>query len=276
MTGPNDLGFFNTGTDPKLGFLENVRAVLGSEFTIYSALLGSTFVTMATHGTDQDMVQRMLTAPNYHRSRLALIASGLADLPITLGFLSIGLLLATYYQANPDQAVKDHPNNVFAYYIIHEMPPGARGLVIAGLMATAMGSLSTALNALATSFTEDFWRPYLAKDPKAEVGVRVVRWATVVFAVLLILVGICTAYVVLQSPNKARILPVVLGSFGYTYGCLLGIFLLAVLTKNRGSEVGNVHRHDLRVRLRGHTQRPSLGSLEHRARAMTVCMSVGK
>jgi Na+/proline symporter len=117
-----------------------VRKVLGTEYTVWAALVGSTFITMATHGTDQDMVQRMLTAKNAAKSRLALILSGLADLPIVLCFLTIGILLWAFYQKQE----MPHP---FAYYILHEMPSGVRGLMIAGVFATAMGSLSTALNA---------------------------------------------------------------------------------------------------------------------------------
>ena len=68
------------------------------EYTIFAGLIGSTFITMATHGTDQDMVQRMLTAVDIRRSRRSLILSGLADIPIALTFFSIGLLLWAYYQ----------------------------------------------------------------------------------------------------------------------------------------------------------------------------------
>ena len=72
------------------------------EYTIFAGLIGATFITMGTHGTDQDMVQRMLTAPDIRRSRRSLILSGLADIPIAFTFLSIGLLLWVYYQAHPD------------------------------------------------------------------------------------------------------------------------------------------------------------------------------
>ena len=78
--------------------MQNVRNVLGTEYTVWAALFGATFITMATNGTDQDLVQRMLTAKNATRSRLALIFSGLADLPIVLCFLSIGILLWAFYQ----------------------------------------------------------------------------------------------------------------------------------------------------------------------------------
>jgi SSS family solute:Na+ symporter len=220
-------------------WLGSIYGVLGNEYTIWAAILGSTFTTMATHGTDQDMVQRMLTAKNKARSRLALIMSGLADVPIAFGFLFIGVLLAVFYQLHPDPHLPVKNPEIFAYYILHRLPAGARGLLIAGVLATAMGSLSTALNALATSFTEDFWVPYFARSTRPEHVVRAVRGSTIVFAVLLAAVGTATAAVVVYSPH-ARIIPVVLGVFGYTYGSLLGVFLLGLTTKNRGNDLGNL------------------------------------
>ena len=236
---PGDLSIFATGVNPAQGVWANVRGILGSEYTIWAAILGSTFTTMATHGTDQDMVQRMLTAKNKARSRLALITSGLADVPIAFGFLFIGVLLAVFYKLHPDPHLPVKNPEIFAYYILHQLPAGARGLLIAGVLATAMGSLSTALNALATSFTEDFWVPYFARSTEPEHVVRAVRGSTVVFALLLAAVGTATAAVVVYSPH-ARIIPVVLGVFGYTYGSLLGVFLLGLTTKNRGSDRGNL------------------------------------
>jgi SSS family transporter len=239
LQGPHDWQVFDSGTDPTRGFVPNVWKVLGSEYTIWAALLGSTFTTMATHGTDQDMVQRMLTAKDHRKSRLALILSGVADIPVALGFLLIGVLLAAFYQLHPDPHLPTKNPEVFAYYILHQLPPGARGLLIAGVLATAMGSLSTALNALATSFTQDFWRPWFGRDAEPARVVRALRWSTVGFALLLALVGTITAAVVVYSPT-ARIIPIVLGIFGYTYGALLGIFLLGLTTKTRGSERGNL------------------------------------
>ena len=236
---PHDLQIFDAGIDHTKGVVANIYSILGSEYTIWAALLGSVFTTMATHGTDQDMVQRMLTAKNYHRSRLALVLSGVADIPIALGFLLIGVLLAVFYKLHPDPHLPVKNPEVFAYYILHQLPPGARGLLIAGVLATAMGSLSTALNALATSFTQDFWVPYFARGAGQREVVNAVRWSTVVFALLLALVGTITAAVVVYSPH-ARIIPVVLGIFGYTYGSLLGIFLLGLTTKTRGTDRGNL------------------------------------
>lgn len=235
---PGDLAFLDLGKDLG-GLWASVKGVLESEYTIWTALFGATFVTMATHGTDQDMVQRMLTAKNHRRSRLALILSGLADLPIVFAFLLIGILLWVFYQANPDPRLPAKNPHVFAWFILHEIPSGARGLLVAGILATAMGSLSTALNALATSFVKDWYLPFLRPDADGARAVRAVRWSTAGFAALLILIGVATAWAVIIIPGS-RIIPIVLGIFGYTYGSLLGIFLAGMLTRSRGSERGNL------------------------------------
>jgi len=112
-------------------------------------------------------------------------------------------------------------------------------LLAAGLFATAMGSLSTALNALATTFTKDWYLGYFRPAATSNEQFRMARWATVGFSILLALIGIGTAWVKLKNP-ELRIIPIVLGSFGYTYGSLLGVFLIGMLTKTRGTCAGNI------------------------------------
>src|SRR6184192_1594590 len=237
--GPFHLSdFITTGLDPAKHGWDKWKGMFAIEYTIFAGLIGSTFMTMSTHGTDQDMVQRMLTAPDVRRSRRSLIMSGLADIPIAFTFLTIGLLLWVYYQAHPDSTLPKTPNETFCHFILYEMPVGIRGLLIAGIFATAMGSLSTALNALATSFTRDWYEPYVNRNATTEQSLRAVRWATVGFSILMILVASSTSYFVIVRPN-VRIIPIVLGIYGYTYGSVLGIFLAGMLTKTRGNDHGN-------------------------------------
>ncbi|HEY0368586.1 MAG TPA: sodium:solute symporter [Chthoniobacterales bacterium] len=231
--------FINTGLDPNAHGWMKWKGMFEIEYTIFAGLIGSTFVTMATHGTDQDMVQRMLTAPDIRRSRRSLILSGLADIPIALTFLSIGLLLWTYYQAHPDPTLSKTPNETFCHFILYQMPVGLRGLLIAGIFATAMGSLSTALNALATSFTRDWYETYINPRSTQKDSLRAVRRATVAFSILMIIVASLTSYIVVIKP-QVRIIPIVLGIFGYTYGPLLGVFLCGMLTRQRGTNRGNI------------------------------------
>lgn len=231
LNGPKDFAIWDTGITPGIGFWANVRSILESEYTIWAALIGSTFTTMATHGTDQDMVQRMLTARNHQRSRLSLVLSGIADLPLVLCFLFVGMLLWVHYQ----QPHKDAP---FAFFIVNELPPGIRGILFAGIFATAMGSLSTALNALATSFTEDWYKTMIRPGATEEQTLRAARLSTIGFSLALVLIGGATAYA--KIVLHARIIPIVLGIFGYTYGSLLGVFLVGLLSRRRGSETGNL------------------------------------
>ena len=239
-----DAKVFDPGTQAGLGFWGNVKHVLEQEYTLWAAFLGSTFVTLATHGTDQDMVQRMLTARNTRQSAFATIVSGLVDVPIQLCVLSIGILLAVYYGANADPLLPRSaagmvvPNKAFPHFILTAMPGGLRGLVLAGVLATTMGSLSTALNSLATSYVRDFHFRWFG-EPETEAGrVRVFRFGTLLFAVLLISVGLATAWVSAMNP-KLRIIPIILGIFGYTYGSLLGVFLVGLFTRSRGNDAGN-------------------------------------
>jgi len=228
-----------TGLDPASHGWEKVKGMFETEYTIFAGLIASVFITMGTHGTDQDMVQRMLTAPDIRRSRRSLIFSGLADLPLAFTFLSIGLLLWVYYQAHPDPTLSKTPNETFCHFILYQMPVGLRGLLLAGIFATAMGSLSTALNALATSFTRDWYETYINRNATNDQSLRAVRWATVWFAILMIVVASTTSYLVIVHPD-VRIIPIVLSVFGYTYGSLLGVFLCGIFTKQRGNNFGNV------------------------------------
>src|SRR6266568_2148956 len=228
-----------TGLDPAKSGWDKWKGMFEIEYTIFAGLIGSTFITMATHGTDQDMVQRMLTAVDIRRSRRSLILSGLADIPIAFTFVSIGVLLWVFYQTHQDLVVPKTPNEIFCHYILYEMPIGLRGLLLAGIFATAMGSLSTALNALATSFTRDWYVTYIRPGANGVQSLRAVRWATVGFSILMIVVASTTSYFVIVLPN-VRIIPIVLGIYGYTYGSVLGIFLAGMLTKSRGNDRGNI------------------------------------
>ena len=237
LAGQN-LSMFQTGWDSAKPFGRALAGMLETEYTIFAAIIGITFFTMSTHGTDQDMVQRMLTAENTAKSRLSLIVSGFADIPVVLSFLTVGVLLWVRYQVHPDPSLPHEDNEVFAHYIVNEMPVGIRGLIVAGVFATMMGSTSAALNALATSFIKDFYQPYIRPAATDRQAVSAARWATSVFGGLMILVATGAAYTVLHT--HVTIIPLALGILGYSYGSLLGVFLLGVLTRTRGCDRANV------------------------------------
>ncbi|RYD46638.1 MAG: sodium:proline symporter [Verrucomicrobiaceae bacterium] len=251
---PTDLTFWKVRGDvpPTAEFVSKygsvwgeIKSVLESSYNLWAAFLGSLFVTLATHGTDQDMVQRMLTAKNKRQSAVATILSGIADIPVTYAVLTIGILLSVYYGhivSDPGLPMvngKPDSTTVFPYFVVDVMPGGLRGLVIAGVLATTMGSLGTAMNSLATSYSRDFHFRWFKTPDDEKKRVRVIKLSTVGFAIILIFVGLATAFVKAHNPSLS-IIPIILGSFGYTYGALLGVFIVALFTKRRGSEVGNI------------------------------------
>ncbi len=243
-------GYFITGFEPRfvtawqadhnissMNAWEYVKLILASDYTLFSALIGTTLGNMAAFGTDQDMVQRMLTAETHQKARRSLITAAFVDLPIAATFTFIGILLFVFYQQDP--TFKPIANSdVFGSYILNVMPVGIRGLVLAGVFATAMGSLSAALNSLATSATNDW---YLPRRPGRgeEHYVAVARFFTALFSVLMIMVAVGFAYAKVTSPD-VRIIPVVLGIAGFILGPMLGVFLIGMFTRNRGSDRGNV------------------------------------
>src|SRR5207245_7814867 len=239
LGGLSNIKIFQTGWNADLPFGPALKAMLEEPYTIFAAFIGSTLLTMATHGTDQDMVQRMLTAPDHRKSQLSLILSGVMDLPIAGAFLTVGILLSVYYSVVPGATLPAADNEIFGDYIVHQLPVVFRGLIVAGIFATVMGSTSAALNALATSFTKDFYLPYIRPGASDRQAIRAARISTAVFGILMILVATMAANAVLQDA-KLTIIPIAIGILGYTYGALRGVFLLGMLTRQRGSDGANV------------------------------------
>ena len=214
-----------------------VKLILASDYTLFSALIGATLGNMAAFGTDQDMVQRMLTAETHTKARRSLITAAFMDLPIASAFVFIGILLFVYYQQDPTfrpAATAD----VFGSYILNVMPVGIRGLVLAGIFATAMGSFSAALNALATGATNDWYLRWVRGRSEAHY-VKAARWFTVLFAAVMIVIAGAFAYAKVTHPDL-RIIPVVLGIAGFILGPMLGVFLIGMFTERRGSDGGNL------------------------------------
>jgi SSS family solute:Na+ symporter len=240
-------GYFLTGFEkvqPAMGWWDAVKILLENKYTLPAALIATTLHNMAVFGTDQDMVQRMLTAESYKKSRRSLITSALMDVPIAAAFTFIGVLLIAFYELRPElrplnAAGEVVVNNVFGQYILSVMPVVIRGFVLAGIFATAMGSLSAALNALATSATNDWYIPYLAPRRSDSHYVRAARFFTALFAALMIGIAVACAVVNVKFPHMT-IIPIALGVAGYVLGPMLGVFLLGMLTRRRGSDAGNM------------------------------------
>ena len=126
-------------------------------YTFWAGLIGGGFLSMASHGTDQLIVQRLLTCRDVRQSQRALIGSGVAVILQFALFLFVGLGLWAFFEGR----AFDSSDAIFASFIIDEMPAGLRGLLIAGVFAAAMSSLSSSINSLASATTYDFWRPLM-------------------------------------------------------------------------------------------------------------------
>src|SRR5438552_9415231 len=145
-------------------------------FTFWAGLVGGTFLTMASHGTDQLLVQRLLTCRNMRESQLALIFSGVVVFAQFALFLWIGLMLHAYYAVAPLPAMAS-TDEIFPAFIVRSLPHGIAGLVIAAIFAAAMSNLSGSLNSLASSTVLDFYQPLARRRSDASL-LRLSRWLT--------------------------------------------------------------------------------------------------
>ena len=189
-------------------------------------------------GTDQDLVQRMLTCRKVKDSQRALLLSALINIPVTILFLGLGAGLFVFYHIYPSEIVtqfvsESQTDKIFPYFIKTVLTPGIRGLLIAGLISASMSSLDSALNALASTAYIDIIKRYFRPDVQGLAAVKISRLLVVLFS--LILVGIAIIFAKTDS-----VLWLGFRIVGYTYGGLLGIFLLAVLTKKRGNDWANL------------------------------------
>ena len=210
---------------------------LNNPSSFVAGFLFGCFNTFAILGTDQDMVQRMLTCKNVKQSRKALIWTAVMNFPITLLFLSVGSALFAYYHTIPDTVVNTytamkHNDYIFPYFIKTVLGPGLRGLLIAGLLAAAMSSLDSALNALSSTVYVDIYKNYIRPRSDGSNAVKISRMFVIAFAVII-------AVLAIMFGNTKSILWFGFKIAGYTYGALLGIFLLAVFTKKRGHDIIN-------------------------------------
>ncbi|MBV9506045.1 MAG: sodium:solute symporter [Acidobacteriia bacterium] len=203
-------------------------AFLSRPYTFWAGILGGCFLTTASHGTDQLMVQRLLSARDERQSRIALLSSWLViALQFTL-FLLIGVLLFVWYRDNGLAAPRQQ-DRIYPEFLWHNLPPGVAGITIAAILAAAMANLSAALNSLAATTVVDLLR--------AAVPSRTPLWqarsATVLWAAALLAVGILARRwgSVLQAGLTIASIP---------SGALLGVFLLGVLTRRPGERAAIV------------------------------------
>ncbi|PYR62307.1 MAG: sodium:solute symporter [Acidobacteria bacterium] len=202
---------------------------LSVPFTFWAGLIGGTFLTMASHGTDQLLVQRLLACRNTRDAQKAIVLSGLVVLAQFALFLLIGIMLYAYYQFYPMPSIASN-DEIFPAFIVRSLPHGVSGLVIAAIFAAAMSNLSGSLNSLASTSVIDFYAPLRGGRVEEARLLGLSRWLTAVWGVVLI--GIA-----LLARGWGSVFTAGLTIASLVYGPMLGTFLLALLTR-RANETG--------------------------------------
>ncbi|HBY64046.1 MAG TPA: sodium:solute symporter [Solibacterales bacterium] len=195
-------------------------------YSFWAGVLGGAFLTTASHGTEQLMVQRLLSAKNQREGRLALLSSWFVILFQFSLFLFIGIILFVYYR-DTGLAPPQPADRIYPQFIWNQLPPGVAGLVIAAILAAAMSNLSAALNSLASTTVMDFLKPIRQQSGRQDSEayyLKLARYITIGWGVVLFGIG-------LLAREWGSVLEAGLSIASILYGGLLGIFLLGLLTQ---------------------------------------------
>ncbi len=204
------LQVFSFSTDPTL------------PFTFWAGVIGGTFLTNASHGTDQLLVQRLLTCKDLRDSQKAIVTSGFIVLFQFVLFLGIGIMLFAYYQSVPPPAITTN-DEIFPRFIVTTLPHGVSGLVIAAIFAAAMSNLSGSLNSLASTTVIDFYQPLAGgRVPEARL-LALSRWCTAAWGIVLIVIAVV-------ARGWGSVFTAGLTVASIVYGPMLGAFVLGVVT----------------------------------------------
>ena len=207
-------------------------------YTVWAGVLGGAVFAMASHGTDHLIVQRLLTCRNLRASQKALVGSGAAVIVQFALFLLVGIGLWAYYSGCDVGAggCFRASDEIFPLFIVEQLPAGLSGLLIAGVFAAAMSSLSSSVNSLASATAYDFWAPLAGAAGDDRRILRAGRFFTTVWA------GLLTVGAIMFIPlgRESSAVEVALAIAGVVYGALLGAFLLAILTRRPGQRTAIV------------------------------------
>jgi solute:Na+ symporter, SSS family len=208
--------------------------IMTSSFALPTAIIGGAIFAMASHGSDQLIVQRILTTNNLRDSQKAMIGSGVFVTIQFAAFSLVGALLWSYNQGRTfaDLGLKSS-DNLYPNFILHSLPVGISGLLVAGILGAAMGSLSSALNSMSNSTVADIIHSFFRRTPSDQALLKLARVMTLVWAVLM------AVFASAFSSSTGNVYLTGLTIAGYTYGALLGAFLLGRLIR-RANEVDSV------------------------------------
>lgn len=195
-------------------------------YVFATAVIGGAVFSMASHGTDQLIVQRLLTCRTLEGGKKALIGSGIIVAAQFGLFLFVGLLLWGYYSGStPAELGLSRADEIFPKYILEGIPPGLSGLLLAGIVAAAMSTLSSSLNALASSTVMDLYERLRRKPLAERRALLVSRGFTLLWGVVFVL------FASLFEDTQNPIVELGLAIASFTYGGLIGVFLLGLVSR---------------------------------------------
>lgn len=223
---PGDIGVIVSSSEISsklsifnLGFDTGFAGFFSQPYTLLSGLIGGAFLSMSSHGTDQLIVQRLLAAKNLVESKKALITTGVIIIFQFALFLAVGVLLYAYYGS-----LNVKSDEIFSKFIIEVLPSGVKGIIIAGLFAAALSTLAGSITSLSSSVMMDLYIPF-KKSIDEKKNLLYSKLLTIFWAVMLIF----SAFVFMES-SKA-VVEIALSIASFTYGGLLGTFLLGLSNK---------------------------------------------
>ena len=195
-------------------------------YTFWAGLLGGIALTLSTHGTDQFLVQRLLSAKSAREASTGLVLSGLIVFAQFALFLVIGAMLYTFYQHTPLPRPLGRTDEVLPLFVVTSLPHGVSGFIVAAIVAAA---LSPSINSLAATTVNDFYVKYLRPDADEPTLMRVSRYATIAWGIAQIAVALAAQFV------TRSVLDAGLGILSLAAGPVLGAFLVGVLSKRTGT-----------------------------------------
>ena len=197
-----------------------------SERTFWTVALLGIVSWLSMYSSDQNVVQRYLAAKSLKDARRATTIYSIVAVPTWAFFFLLGTCVFVFYQVHPNETVDGlEADGVFPYFILTEMPVGITGLVIAGVLAAAMSSLDSSINAISTLVTVDLMKPYLAKGKSDRFFLRGARIVAVLASVLMVVGAVLFSSIEKESMNDLSW--IVASVFG---GCLLGLFMVGFFT----------------------------------------------
>ena len=213
-----------------------------SPYTVLGGMVGVAFFKVCQYTTDHEFVQRQLACRDVKQASRSLVWSQLISLPVVVTFLLIGALLFVKYKSeliatgNVSQFFAD-ARDIFPQYIKNHIPTGIRGLMITGLLAAALSSFNSAINAMASSFVTDLYLPIRAERGKAVQGDadQLSSSRKMVFLMGMLLTGFAIVTAVMQEASGLNLVDFATGVMCFAYAGMIGVFLTAIFTKERGN-----------------------------------------